>query len=100
MPNTEKRTLTAISSPTPPPRFREQTRDFDVNGVWIYRLGEVVWFNKGVAWGLGVIAKRQEVNAMPRYLIQPLSNPLRHSRLVIKNDEADIRVSSKTDLIL
>lgn len=51
----------------------------------------MVWFSKGPAWGLAIIAKRQEVTGKPRYLLQPLSNPLRHAKSVIKNREDDLR---------
>jgi len=50
-----------------------------------------VWFNRGTAWGLAVIGKRQILNDKPRYLVQPLSHPLQHPPAQIKDKEDDIR---------
>jgi hypothetical protein len=69
----------------------EQTFDAEPNGKYLYRPGELVWFNKGQAWGLSVISKRQTINGQPRYLVQPLSHPLQHSPYQIKDREVDIR---------
>ena len=62
-----------------------------MNGKYLYRPGELVWFNRGAAWGLAVIAKRQLINDKPRYLVQPLSHPLQHLQPQIKDNEDDIR---------
>jgi hypothetical protein len=57
----------------------------------MYRPGELVWFNKGVAWGLAVIGKRNFQNGRARYLLQPLSHPLKHPEVQIKDQEEAIR---------
>lgn len=69
----------------------EQRLDSEPNGRYIYRPGELVWFNNVQNWRLGIIAKRGLLNNRPRYLIQPLSNPLQHQPYQIKDDESSIR---------
>jgi len=78
-------------APPPPRKSAEQTLDADPHGKYIYRPGELVWFNRGTAWGLSVIAKRQILNDKPRYLVQPLSHPYQHLPAQIKDKEDDIR---------
>jgi hypothetical protein len=75
------------SDPTP---TREQLLDSDPSVPYIYRPGELVWFNKGTAWVQAVICKRQMINSIPNYHLQPLSHPLRHCPAVTKNQE-DLR---------
>jgi hypothetical protein len=75
------------SDPTP---TREQLLDSDPSVPYIYRPGELVWFNKGTAWGLAVICKRQMINSIPTYHLQPLSHPIRHCPAVAKSQE-DLR---------
>jgi hypothetical protein len=72
-------------------RSAEQKLDSESSGVYLYRPGELVWFNKGPNWGLGVISKRQVQNNKPRYLIQPLSHPVQHPPYQIKDQEDSIR---------
>ena len=72
-------------------QFAEQKHDSEPNGKYLYRPGELVWFNKGQAWGLAVISKRQTLNNKPRYLLQPLSHPLSHPQWQIKDQEDQIR---------
>lgn len=69
---------------TPLPRHRtpEQRLDAQFN-EFVYRPGEVVWFARGSAWGLGVIAQRDITYSFDntrqfQYRVQPLSHPLRH----------------------
>ncbi|TVY55127.1 hypothetical protein LCER1_G003358 [Lachnellula cervina] len=69
----------------------EQKLDGDPSGKYLYRPGELVWFNNVVNWRLGVISKRGLQNNKPRYLIQPLSNPFQHQAYQIKDDENSIR---------
>lgn len=67
--------------PSALPRFKsfEQKLDAQPN-KYIYRNGEVVWFARSTAWGLGVVVKR-ESNQI-QYRIQPLSHPFSHPQLV------------------
>ncbi|CAG8977972.1 hypothetical protein HYALB_00001853 [Hymenoscyphus albidus] len=69
----------------------EQRADGAANGQYLYRSGELVWFNNGLNWRLGIISRRQIQNNKPRYLLQPLSNPYQHQPWQIKDDEASIR---------
>lgn len=60
----------------------DQAVDFQCD-TFIFRAGEVVWYNKGPAWGLAMVAARQtckdERNQdCPAYQIQPLSHPFHH----------------------
>ncbi|KUJ06873.1 uncharacterized protein LY89DRAFT_712404 [Mollisia scopiformis] len=72
-------------------RSSEQQADGDPNSKFLYRPGEVVWFNNDPNWRLGVIGKRGLVTGQPRYLIQPLSNPLEHQAQQIKDQETSLR---------
>lgn len=69
-------------------RSPEQKFDSEANGPFIYRPGELVWFNKGSAWGLAVIIRRQIMNSVPQYLLQPLSHPFRHCSHLIKKQDS------------
>lgn len=82
---------TTANASTIQTRSREQMLDSEPNGKYIYRPGELVWFNKGQAWGLSVVAKRQFLNDSPRYLVQPLSHPFRHPPYQIKDQEDQLR---------
>ncbi|TVY81452.1 Cryptic loci regulator [Lachnellula suecica] len=72
-------------------KTHEQRLDSEPNGKYIYRPGELVWFNNVANWRLGVISKRGLRNNKPRYLLQPLSNPFHHQPYQIKDDESAIR---------
>jgi hypothetical protein len=70
---------------------KEQQADGSPSGKYIYRPGELVWFNNVSNWRLGVVAKRGLKNNKPRYLLQPLSNPHQHQPYQIKEDESLLR---------
>ncbi|MCJ1283250.1 hypothetical protein MMC26_002578 [Xylographa opegraphella] len=74
----------ALLTPTPlaAPRNYEQAVDAQCN-KFLYRPGEIVWFNRGSAWGLAVITMRslfkdQRHQDRPEYTVQPLSHPFAH----------------------
>ncbi|MCJ1399710.1 hypothetical protein MMC11_002912 [Xylographa trunciseda] len=74
----------ALLSPTPlaAPRNFDQAVDAQCN-KFLYRPGEIVWFNRGSAWGLAVITMRslfkdQRHQDRPEYTVQPLSHPFAH----------------------
>lgn len=72
-------------------KSKEQQADSEPPPInkFIYRPGELVWFNNGTNWRLGVISKRDvKNNQTVRYLIQPLSNPEQHQPLQIKEQDA------------
>ena len=79
----------------PAPTSAEQELDAHV-GRFIYRPGELTWFNRGTAWGLSVVTKRdlfkdQRNQDCPRYLVQPLSHPFTHPPTKIVSSEGDLR---------
>ena len=83
--------------PTPLPLSKSLEQDQDAQyGKYIYRPGELTWFNRGSAWGLSVIIKRdlfkdQRGQDRPRYLVQPLSHPFSHPATKIISSEDDLR---------
>ncbi|KAL2039901.1 hypothetical protein N7G274_007304 [Stereocaulon virgatum] len=82
-------------NPLPSPKSREQDQDAHYNR-YIYRPGELTWFNRGTAWGLSVITKRelfkdQRNQDRPRYLVQPLSHPFAHPATKVISAETDLR---------
>ncbi|KAM0144915.1 hypothetical protein ACHAP3_000034 [Botrytis cinerea] len=78
------------SSPQPTSSIRsaEQKLDSTPDTGLIYRTGELVWFNRGHAWGLAVVSKRRYEHFQAEYLVQPLSHPLSHSPAQIKDQES------------
>ncbi|KAF8855346.1 hypothetical protein BDZ45DRAFT_676301 [Acephala macrosclerotiorum] len=72
-------------------RSQEAQADGDPDGKYLYRPGELVWFNNEPNWRLGIIGRRGLVNGQPRYLIQPLSNPQQHQAQQIKDQETSLR---------
>ncbi|TGO20482.1 hypothetical protein BPAE_0291g00010 [Botrytis paeoniae] len=78
------------SSPQPTSliRSQEQKLDSTPDTGLIYRTGELVWFNRGHAWGLAVVSKRRYEHFQAEYLVQPLSHPLSHSPAQIKDQES------------
>ncbi|KAF6229240.1 hypothetical protein HO133_007356 [Letharia lupina] len=82
-------------TPLPPAKSLEQDQDAQYS-KYIYRSGELTWFNRGSAWGLSVIVKRdlfkdQRGQDRPRYLVQPLSHPYVHPTTKIISSEDDLR---------
>ncbi|MCJ1459121.1 hypothetical protein MMC28_009498 [Mycoblastus sanguinarius] len=86
-----------IVTPTSLPAAKSYEQDQDAHyGKYIYRPGELTWFNRGTAWGLSVIIKRdlfkdQRNQDRPRYLVQPLSHPFNHPAAKIISTEEDLR---------
>jgi hypothetical protein len=78
--------------PTPLPNFLTNAQKIDASfGFPLFRSGEVVWFNRGEAWGLGLIFSRQVDPQQRRYYIQPLSHPIEHPRIVEITQETSLR---------
>ena len=87
--------LPLMPNPLPPPKSREQEQDTHY-GRYLYRPGELTWFNRGTAWGLSIIIKRdlfrdQRNQDRPKYLVQPLSHPFNHPETKIVSTENDLR---------
>jgi hypothetical protein len=51
----------------------------------------MVWFERATGQGLAIIQKRQVADNKPRYLIQPLSNPMAHPPHEIRDREDKLR---------
>lgn len=65
-------------SPLPQPKTADQRLDSQYN-IFIYRPGEMVWFSRGQAWGLGVVLRRWASQVKHyHYHVQPLSHPWAH----------------------
>ena len=85
-----------VPSPLPPLRSREQELDWQYR-KYIYRVGELVWFNRGTAWGLSLVIRRDTVkdpqiqNGRARYLVQPLSHPLKHPEQKLMTSDDTLR---------
>ncbi|EON60957.1 hypothetical protein W97_00167 [Coniosporium apollinis CBS 100218] len=80
-------------TPLPQPRSLDQQIDAQYN-KFIFRPGELVWFNRGVAWGLGIILQRYYLSTSPlirAYIVQPLSHPLSHPPTATITQEAELR---------
>ncbi|KAK2627674.1 hypothetical protein QTJ16_002320 [Diplocarpon rosae] len=71
----------------------EQQYDSQAGGPYLYRPGEMVWWENSPSnnWRLGVVSKRGLLNNAPRYLIQPLSNPFEGQPARIVNKESSLR---------
>ena len=84
-------------APTPLASAKSLEQDQDAQyGKYIYRSGELTWFNRGSAWGLSVIIMRdlfkdQRGQDRPRYLVQPLSHPYMHPSTKIITSEDNLR---------
>lgn len=82
-------------TPLPPAKCLEQRLDSQY-AKFLFRPGELVWFNRGSAWGLSVITKRELIKDArqmdrARYLVQPLSHPFGHPPLKIIAQEDLVR---------
>ncbi len=86
-----------VLAPTPLPSAKSFDQDQDAQmGRYIYRPGELTWFNRGSAWGLSVITKRGLVKDQRGlnkswYEVQPLSHPFHHPPAKRMESEADLR---------
>lgn len=78
-----------MPSPLPPARSHDQQEDRRYNS-FMYRPGEVVWFSRVQAWGLGVILRRWKTTHV-NYTVQPLTYPGGPSISVTKTSEFDMR---------
>lgn len=89
----------ALSLPasTALPSAKSWEQDLDAQyGKYIYRPGELTWFNRGSAWGLSVVTMRElfkdaRNQDRPRYLVQPLSHPFNHPSTKTISSEEDLR---------
>ncbi|KAF2752987.1 hypothetical protein EJ05DRAFT_228614 [Pseudovirgaria hyperparasitica] len=82
-------------SQLPTPRSIDQQIDTSFN-KFHNRTAEIVWFQRGQAWALGVITRRyrtknEQQQEARHYVIQPLSYPLHNPPLAIITDESHLR---------
>lgn len=84
----------ALPTKIPPAMTLDQVTDREY-GQFIFRPGEVVWFSRGDAWGLGLLTKRElsGQNDLRRksYVIQPLSHPYSYPAPVTVSQEDHLR---------
>lgn len=82
---------TLVPTPLKPPRTTDQHVDRQYN-TFMYRGGELVWFQRGQAWGLGVVLRRwMNSTNQHHYTVQPLSHPFAHSPQITKSSDAELR---------
>lgn len=80
-----------MAAPLPSAKSPDQQEDRRY-GSFMYRPGEVVWFSRVQAWGLGVVLRRWKSSAgQVSYTVQPLSYPGGPSVAVTKTSEFDMR---------
>lgn len=79
--------------PTPLPARKREDQEIDSRyRSFMYRQGELVWFQRGQAWGLGVILRRWLTpDEQFRYIVQPLSYPNHRPLPVTKSTNAEMR---------
>ena len=79
-------------TPTPLSPAKSQNQSLDRTfGTFLYRAGELVWFSRGQAWGIGVVIKRWNNGSTFCYSIQPLSYPQHHTQVTEKRGHNEIR---------
>ncbi|KAK6000378.1 hypothetical protein QM012_003624 [Aureobasidium pullulans] len=75
-------------------RAPPKPEDYDIDsqyGIFLFRQGEMVWFDRQGAWGLGVIIERSKVGNNSRYRVQPLSFPDHPTQPVTITRDRDLR---------
>jgi hypothetical protein len=74
-----------------PPKSQDQQIDRQYNS-FMFRPGELVWFERGRAWGLGTILRRWQTGRDQfHYTVQPLSHPFQHPAPLVKSSHAELR---------
>ncbi|KAF2861713.1 hypothetical protein K470DRAFT_298995 [Piedraia hortae CBS 480.64] len=82
-----------VGPPTPLPAPRTSEQDIDRRPrSFMFRPGEVVWFARDNAWGLGIVLRRWNmVEGHENYTVQPLSFPGHRTPTVTKTTEHGLR---------
>ncbi|KAH0350047.1 hypothetical protein KCU81_g2780, partial [Aureobasidium melanogenum] len=76
------------------PRVPPKPEDYEIDrqyGIFLFRQGEMVWFDRQGAWGLGVIIERTKVGNNSNYRVQPLSFPDHPTQSVTITRDRDLR---------
>lgn len=86
----------ASPAPAAQPAARTSSKpiDYDIDrqyGVFLFRQGEMVWFERHGAWGLGVLLERWKVGNQSHYRVQPLSYPGHQTQSVDISKDVDLR---------
>lgn len=80
-----------VPTPLAPPKSSDQNIDRQYN-TFMFRPGELVWFSRGQAWGLGVILRRWVTRANEYYYaVSPLSHPFGTAPEVVKSSDSELR---------
>ncbi|KAK5130245.1 hypothetical protein LTR08_002291 [Meristemomyces frigidus] len=83
--------LVPVPTPLPQPKTADQQIDSQYR-TFMYRPGELIWFRRGQAWGLGVVLRRWVTGAEQyHYTVQPLSWPHQHPQSVTKSSDLEMR---------
>ncbi|KAK3714972.1 hypothetical protein LTR37_007462 [Vermiconidia calcicola] len=78
-------------TPLPPPKSTDERIDRQYR-TFMYRPGELVWFKRGQAWGLGAVLRRWVTTSNQyHYTVQPLSHPYAHPPPIVKSSDAELR---------
>ncbi|KAK4574569.1 hypothetical protein LTR86_001410 [Recurvomyces mirabilis] len=93
---TRPTSTTVPPTPTALPKPRNADQQLDRRYYnFMYRAGELVWFKRGQAWGLGTVLRRWLQNQghpnQYHYLVQPLSYPGHNTSASIKCSDAEFR---------
>ncbi|KAK4543605.1 hypothetical protein LTR36_005500 [Oleoguttula mirabilis] len=79
------------STPLPQRKTNDQHIDSQYH-TFMYRPGELIWFRRGQAWGLGVVLRRWVTESdQYHYTVQPLSWPHYHPQAVTKSSDLEMR---------
>jgi len=82
---------TLVPTPLPQRKTTDQHIDSQYH-TFMYRPGELVWFRRGQAWGLGVVLRRWVTSSdQYHYTVQPLSWPGQHAPAVTKSSDLEMR---------
>jgi len=80
-----------VPTPLPQRKSHDQHLDFQYH-TFMYRPGELVWFRRGQAWGLGAVLRRWVISGdQYHYTVQPLSWPGQHPQAVTKSSDLEMR---------
>lgn len=91
-----------VSQPSPSPlapaqpaaRTPSKPIDYDIDSrynLFLFRQGEMVWYDRRGAWGLGIILERSKAGPQSHYRIQPLSYPGHKTETMDITSDSDIR---------
>ncbi|RDI78289.1 hypothetical protein Vi05172_g11674 [Venturia inaequalis] len=81
----------------PSPLAQPRSPDHQIDsafGKFTFRPGELIWYNRGVAWGLAVILRRWITGSPPNnraYIVQPLTEPHNWDTAKVVDSEDDMR---------